>query len=71
MDPHPHTFYVTCRRYVAMLYDLVSNLGRPCLRMRMLQEVLGLDARFSRDITFGVVRLTFDPHHPVLTWRPC
>ena len=28
--------------------------------MKMLQEVLGLDGRFSRDITFGVVCLAFD-----------
>ena len=46
--------------YVAMLYELVSKLRRPCLRMRMLQEVLGLDHRFSRDITFGVICLAFD-----------
>ena len=28
--------------------------------MRMLQDVLGLDHRFSRDITFGVICLAFD-----------
>lgn len=46
--------------YTSMLYELVANLHRPCLRMRMLREVLGLDERFSRDITFGVVCLAFD-----------
>ena len=46
--------------YTSMLYDLVANLNRPCLRMRMLREVLGLDGRFSRDVVFGVVCLAFD-----------
>lgn len=46
--------------YVSMLYALVADLRKPCLRMRMLQDILGLDERFSRDITFGVVSLAYD-----------
>jgi len=47
-------------KYVAQLYALSSRLRRPCLRLRILQQVLGLDTRFSRDIVHGVVCLAFD-----------
>lgn len=46
--------------YMTVLYSLVSELRRPCLRLRVLQQVLGLDCRFSRDIVFGVVCLAYD-----------
>jgi hypothetical protein len=46
--------------YVSVLYDLVSQLHRPCLRLHILQDVLGLDDRFSRDITYGVTCLAYD-----------
>jgi len=46
--------------YVTLLYSLVRDLRRPCLRLRVLQQVLGLDCRFSRDIVFGVVCLACD-----------
>uniref|UniRef100_A0A7S4BMW9 Uncharacterized protein n=2 Tax=Chrysotila carterae TaxID=13221 RepID=A0A7S4BMW9_CHRCT len=47
-------------QYISMLYELVSRLHRPCLRLRVLQQVLGLDERFSREIVFGVVCLAHD-----------
>ena len=31
--------------YISMLYALVADLRKPCLRMRMLQDILGLDER--------------------------
>lgn len=46
--------------FVRQLYALSSRLHRPCLRLRLLQQVLGLDTRFSRDIVHGVVCLAFD-----------
>ena len=46
--------------FVEQLYALSSRLRRPCLRLRILQQVLGLDRRFSRDIVHGVVCLAFD-----------
>ena len=40
--------------------DISSALRKPCLRLRILQQVLGLDTRFSRDIVHGVVCLASD-----------
>ena len=47
-------------RYIEQLYMLSSKLRKPCLRLRILQQILGLDTRFSRDIVHGVVCLAFD-----------
>lgn len=47
-------------RYIEQLYELVSRLRRPCLRLRILQQILGLDARFERHIVHGVICLAFD-----------
>ena len=46
--------------YLEKLYALSSRLRRPCLRLRILQQVLGLDTRFSRDTVHGVICLAFD-----------
>ena len=46
--------------FVQQLYALSSRLRRPCLRLRLLQQVLGLDTRFNRDIVHGVICLAFD-----------
>jgi len=46
--------------YVSQLYQLSARLRKPCLRLRILQQVLGLDTRFSRDIVHGVICLAFD-----------
>ena len=46
--------------YIAQLYALSAKLRKPCLRLRILQQILGLDTRFSRDIVHGVVCLAFD-----------
>jgi hypothetical protein len=49
--------------YLELLYQLVSGLRKPCLRLRVLQQVLGLDglgARFNRDIVHGVICLGYD-----------
>ena len=46
--------------YIEQLYKLSSKLRKPCLRLRILQQVLGLDTRFSRDIVHGVICLAFD-----------
>ena len=50
----------SCMFYIQKLYDLSSALRRPCLRLRILQSVLGLDTRFSRDVVHGVICLAFD-----------
>ena len=47
-------------QYIEQLYSLSSKLRKPCLRLRILQQVLGLDTRFSRDTVHGVVCLAFD-----------
>jgi hypothetical protein len=46
--------------YIGKLYELTRRLNKPCLRLRILQQVLGLDSRFSRDIVRGVICLAFD-----------
>ena len=46
--------------YVTMLYALVSQLRRPCLRLRMLRQVLGLDERFSIAVIHAVACLAVD-----------
>ena len=46
--------------YIEKLYALSSRLRKPCLRLRILQQVLGLDTRFSRDTVHGVICLAFD-----------
>ena len=49
--------------YLELLYQLMSGLRKPCLRLRVLQQVLGLDglgARFNRDIVYGVICLGYD-----------
>ena len=46
--------------YIKQLYVLSSRLRKPCLRLRILQQVLGLDTRFSRDTVHGVICLAFD-----------
>ena len=46
--------------WLAKLYQLTSRLHKPCLRLRILQQVLGLDTRYSRDIVHGVICLAFD-----------
>lgn len=46
--------------YIEQLYRLSSKLRKPCLRLRILQQVLGLDTRFSRNIVHGVICLAFD-----------
>ena len=45
---------------IEQLYRLSSKLRKPCLRLRILQQVLGLDTRFSRNIVHGVICLAFD-----------
>eukprot|EP00440_Ansanella_granifera_P024336 gb/GFBE01026436.1/.p1 GENE.gb/GFBE01026436.1/~~gb/GFBE01026436.1/.p1 ORF type:complete len:450 (+),score=71.63 gb/GFBE01026436.1/:1-1350(+) len=46
--------------YVRQLYDLVNSLHSPCLRFRVLREVLGLSERFSRSVVHGIVCLAYD-----------
>ena len=46
--------------YVTMLYALVSQLRQPCLRLRMLRQVLGLDERFSIAVIHAVACLAVD-----------
>ena len=47
-------------QYVTQLHELVKRLRKPCLRLRILQQVLGLDTRFSRDTVYGVICLALD-----------
>jgi hypothetical protein len=47
-------------QYIRQLFALSSKLHKPCLRLRILQQVLGLDTRFSRDVVHGVICLAFD-----------
>ena len=46
--------------FITQLYAISSRLRRPCLRLRILQQVLGLDTRFSRDVVHGVVCFALD-----------
>ena len=46
--------------FISQLYKLSSKLHKPCLRLRILQQVLGLDTRFTRDIVHGIICLAFD-----------
>ena len=49
--------------YCRQLREIVGALRRPCLRLRLLQMVLGLDrldGAFSRDVVHGVVCLASD-----------
>lgn len=46
--------------YTQQLRAIVAELRHPCLRLTILQQVLGLDESFSRDIVFGVVCLAHD-----------
>ena len=56
--------------YVAQLFAITSRLRQPCLRLRILQQVLGLDERFSRDIVHGVICLACDVVESMATRAP-
>ncbi|CAJ1404453.1 unnamed protein product [Effrenium voratum] len=46
--------------YIRELYEVVHALRSPCLRFRMLRQVVGLDERFSRNVLHAIVCLVYD-----------
>lgn len=49
-----------CVAYMRQLCAIVGSLCRPCLQLRLLRQILGLDGLFSLEVIFGVVILAFD-----------
>jgi len=46
--------------YVRELCEVVHALRSPCLRFRILRDVVGLDDRFSRNVIHAIVCFAFD-----------
>ncbi|CAE7216885.1 unnamed protein product [Symbiodinium natans] len=46
--------------YVRELCEVVHALRSPCLRFRILRDVVGLDDRFSRNVVHAIVCFAFD-----------